>query len=117
MRQGHIGSNLGLGGLVEGSTLVISFTLGWPSMARPASSRRGRRGGEMAGLELGAPGCRPRVQLKPTVPRPSQVERLSEALLPRAQTERNSDATMNWELGLEVKKSRSQDYFQLLTGC
>ena len=25
--------------------LLISFTLGWPSMARPASSRRGRRGG------------------------------------------------------------------------
>ena len=90
----------------------------FPSMARPESSRRGKRGGggEMAGMEWGAPGCRPRVQLKPTVTRPSLVERLIKTLPPRAQTERNSDATTNWELDLEVKKSRSQDYFQLLTG-
>ena len=79
------------------STLVIYFPLGWPSMARPESSGRGRRGGEMAGLEWGAPGCRPRVPLKPTVTRPSLVERLIKALPPRAQTERNSvtDAITN----------------------
>ena len=37
---------------MAGSTLVISFLLGWPSMPRPASSRRGMRGGggEKAGM-------------------------------------------------------------------
>ena len=99
---------------MAGSTLVISLLLGWPSMP---SSRRGMRGGGRGKGRDGAPGCCPRMQLKPTVTRPSWVERLSEALPPRAQTERNSDATTNWELNLEVKKSRSQDYFQLLTGC
>ena len=60
-------------------------------------------GGEKAGMEWGAPGC-PRVQLKPTVTRPSLVERLREALPPWAQTARNSvtDATTNWEFDLEV---------------
>ena len=31
--------------------LVISFTLGWPSMVRPASSRRGRRRGRGEGRD------------------------------------------------------------------
>ena len=46
-----------------------------PSMARPASSRKikGDRGGKMAGMELGAPKCHPRMQVKPTVTRPSLV--------------------------------------------
>ena len=43
----------------------------------------GGGGGEKAGMEWGAPGC-PRVQLKPTVTKPSQVERLREALPPWA---------------------------------
>ena len=71
-------------------------------MARLAISKRGRRGGggEKAGIEWGAPGCRPRVQLKLTVTRPSLVEKFSKALPPWAQTERNSvtDATTNQEL-------------------
>ena len=58
-------------GLAAGSMMVISFPLGWPLMARPAGSKRGRRGGEKAGMEWGSPGCRQRVQLKPTVTRPS----------------------------------------------
>ena len=81
--------------LATGSMMVISFPLGWPLMAKPANSIIGRRGGEKAGMEWGSPGCCPRVQLKPTVTRPSLVERLSEALPPRAKTERNSDATKN----------------------
>ena len=36
---------------VGGSTLVISLPLGWPTKARPASSRRGRSGREEVGGE------------------------------------------------------------------
>ena len=93
--------------LAAGSMMVISFPLGWPLMAKPANSIIGRRGGEKAGMEWGSPRCRPRVQLKPKVTRPSLVERLSEALPPWA--------TMNWELDLE--KFLFQDNLQLLTGC
>ena len=90
--------------------LVMSLSLGWPTKARLVSSRRGRSGreevgGEGKGRRQGwIEGCRPRVQLKPTVTRPSLVKRLSEALHPWAQTERNSftDAATNWELDLEA---------------
>ena len=77
----------------------------------------GRGGGwEKAGIEWGAPGC-PRVQLKPTVTKPSLVERLREALPPWAQTERNSvtDATTNWEFDLEViMNSKESSYVDSL---
>ena len=76
----------------------------------------GEAGGEKAGIEWGAPGC-PRVQLKPTVTKPSQVERLREALPPWAQTERNSvtDATTNWEFDLEViMNSKESSYVDSL---
>ena len=62
----------------------------------------GEGGGKKAGMEWEAPGC-PRVQLKPTVARPSLVVRLRVALPPRAQTERNSvtDAVTNCEFDFE----------------
>lgn len=85
----------------------LSFSVGprWRGW-REAEVVGGEGGGgkeREVGWEWGAPGF-PRVQLKLTVARPSLVERLREALPPRAQTLRNSvtEAPTNWALLLEV---------------
>ena len=93
---------------------------GWRDVKKEGWEGRGKVGGEgggkKAGMEWGSPGC-PRVQLKPTVTKPSQVERLRVALPPWAQTERNSvtDATTNWEFDLEViMNSKESSYVDSL---
>ena len=59
---------------------IFSFSAGPRWRGRQKGEEVGGEGvgGEKAGMEWGAPGC-PRVQVKPTVVRPSVIERLSEA--------------------------------------